>query len=124
MKRAKMDRYIETLKEKVEERLGKQPRVHGDFVYLADIIHDERHELISPTTLKRMWGSFFLPIRKHTIITAYNKKRNRATLTRFLYLFMQLAARENELFALYCCYAWKHLTFDSFEESATTCRDV
>ena len=51
-----MDRYIETLKEKVEERLGKQPRVHGDFVYLADIIHAERHELISPTTLKRMWG--------------------------------------------------------------------
>lgn len=29
MKRAKMDRYIETLKEKVEERLGKQPRVHA-----------------------------------------------------------------------------------------------
>ncbi len=26
MKRAKMDRYIETLKEKVEERLGKQSR--------------------------------------------------------------------------------------------------
>jgi len=56
MRRAKMDRYIETLKEKVEERLGKQPRVHSDFVYLADIIHAERHELISPTTLKRMWG--------------------------------------------------------------------
>ena len=53
-----MDKHIDTLKEEVERHIGKKPNVHGDFTKLSEVLYHKHKELISPTTLKRLWGYF------------------------------------------------------------------
>ena len=49
------EKYIDTLKGDVEERTGKLYS-HGDFTRLSEMIYEKSKEMISPTTLKRLWG--------------------------------------------------------------------
>lgn len=49
------ERYIDTLKGDVEKRTGKLYS-HGDFTRLSEMIYENSKEMISPTTLKRLWG--------------------------------------------------------------------
>jgi hypothetical protein len=54
-----MDRttqYIDALKRDVEGHIGGKPYSHGDFTKLANEVFKESKEMISPTTLKRLWG--------------------------------------------------------------------
>lgn len=51
----KTEGYIDMLKQAVEERTGKLYS-HGDFTRLSEMIYEDSKEMISPTTLKRLWG--------------------------------------------------------------------
>ena len=48
--------YYERLKYAVELRMGHKLCIHSDFTKLSNLIFEQEKELISPTTLKRMWG--------------------------------------------------------------------
>lgn len=50
------EKYIDTLKGDVEGRMGKRLYGHGDFKELAERMYQESRNMISPTTLKRLWG--------------------------------------------------------------------
>ena len=52
----KTAQYIDALKHDVEERVGSKPYGHGDFTKLADEVFEATKEMISATTLKRLWG--------------------------------------------------------------------
>lgn len=52
----KTEKYINTLKEDVEQCMGRKLYGHGDFKELSEIIYQKKKEMISTTTLKRMWG--------------------------------------------------------------------
>ena len=51
-----MDKYIDKLKKDVEERMEKPLYGHRHFTELAERIFQHNKEIISPTTLKRLWG--------------------------------------------------------------------
>ena len=40
----------------VEKEFGKIPKVHNDFIELADSIKNKLHQHISETTLERVWN--------------------------------------------------------------------
>ena len=44
------------LKKQVEERIGRKIRTPKDFDFLRSHIWENNKEIISPTTLKRLWG--------------------------------------------------------------------
>lgn len=46
----------EALIHEIETFIGQTFNTHRDFVYLSQVISDAKHEYISPTTLKRVWG--------------------------------------------------------------------
>lgn len=46
----------EALIHEIETLVGQAFNTHRDFVYLSQTICDAKHEYISPTTLKRVWG--------------------------------------------------------------------
>lgn len=50
------EKYIDTLKGDVEGRMGKRLYGHGDFKELAERMYQESRNMISSTTLKRLWG--------------------------------------------------------------------
>lgn len=52
----KTAQYIDALKRDVEERIGGRPYGHGDFTKLANEVFEVTKEMISATTLKRLWG--------------------------------------------------------------------
>lgn len=52
----KEKKYIDILKELVEEHMGKKLYGHSEFTELAERVYQENKNMISPTTLKRMWG--------------------------------------------------------------------
>lgn len=47
---------IALLRQKIEEKSGRQMLTSKDFDYLSDCVFEECHQKISPTTLKRLWG--------------------------------------------------------------------
>ena len=47
---------IVQLRQKIEEKVGREMLTPKDFDYLSDCIFEECHQKISPTTLKRLWG--------------------------------------------------------------------
>ena len=47
---------IGMLRMKIEDSWGKTPRVHNDFMELADAIKSSLRKHISETTLERVWG--------------------------------------------------------------------
>ena len=51
-----IEQYIDTLKHDVEKRIGNKPYNHGDFTELVQKVFADTREMISATTLKRMWG--------------------------------------------------------------------
>lgn len=48
--------YIERLKICVEETIGKKLKTPKDFTNLSEQIFTRLHIMLSPTTLKRLWG--------------------------------------------------------------------
>ena len=44
------------LKKQVEDRLERKMKTPKDFTFLSSSIWNINHEMISPTTLKRLWG--------------------------------------------------------------------
>lgn len=52
----KIEKYLDTLKRDVESRLGRKPYSHGDFTKLTNEVFEVTKEMISATTLKRLWG--------------------------------------------------------------------
>ena len=52
----KIEQYLDALKHDVEERIGGKPYSHGDFTKLSEAVFEGRKEMISSTTLKRLWG--------------------------------------------------------------------
>jgi len=48
--------YIGKLREAVEARAKRPMKTPKDFEFLAESIHEELHQSVSPTTLKRLWG--------------------------------------------------------------------
>ena len=52
----KTAQYIDALKRDVEERIGGKLYSHGDFTKLANEVFEMTKEMISATTLKRLWG--------------------------------------------------------------------
>lgn len=48
--------YIERLKICVEETIGKKLKTPKDFTNLSEQIFNRLHIMLSPTTLKRLWG--------------------------------------------------------------------
>ena len=52
----KIAQYVDALRHDVEGRIGGKPYSHGDFTKLANEIFEESKDMISPTTLKRLWG--------------------------------------------------------------------
>lgn len=48
--------YYKRLKDAVELRIGRKLCSHSDFTELSTLIFEQEKDLISPTTLKRMWG--------------------------------------------------------------------
>lgn len=52
----KIDKYISSLKADVEKIIGRKLCSHGDFTQLSDDIFQNNKDMISPTTLKRLWG--------------------------------------------------------------------
>lgn len=60
----------ELLKKEVERVMGRQLKAARDFDELSDLLLSHKHERLSPTTLKRLWG--YLPheevqTRRHTL---------------------------------------------------------
>lgn len=47
---------IQELKKQVEDRLRRKMKTPNDFIFLSGAIWERTHEMISPTTLKRLWG--------------------------------------------------------------------
>lgn len=47
---------IALLRQKIEEKVGRQMYTPKDFEHLSTCIFNELHESVSPSTLKRMWG--------------------------------------------------------------------
>ena len=47
---------IAALRMEVEKEYGKTPKVHNDFVELAEAIKSKLHQHISETTLERVWN--------------------------------------------------------------------
>lgn len=47
---------IKELRNQVEEALGRKLKTPKDFSFLGSSIWNVNHEMISPTTLKRLWG--------------------------------------------------------------------
>ena len=52
----KIAQYVDALRHDVEGRIGGKPYSHGDFTKLANEIFEESKDMISATTLKRLWG--------------------------------------------------------------------
>lgn len=52
----KTNQYIDALMSEVEAHLGARPYGHKDFMALSEAIFNKCQTMISPTTLKRMWG--------------------------------------------------------------------
>lgn len=50
------EQYIEALKHDVEVRVGGKPYTHSDFTKLSVAVFEMSKEMISATTLKRLWG--------------------------------------------------------------------
>ena len=50
------DTYLIRLRECVEQKVGRKLQTPKDFDYLRDIIFSECHEMVSSSTLKRIWG--------------------------------------------------------------------
>lgn len=50
------EKYIEHLKICVEATTGKKIKTPKDFTYLSEQIFNRLHIMLSPTTLKRLWG--------------------------------------------------------------------
>ncbi|MCR4583274.1 MAG: hypothetical protein K5764_06945 [Prevotella sp.] len=48
--------YIGKLREAVEARVNRPMKTPKDFEFLAETVHEELHQTVSPTTLKRLWG--------------------------------------------------------------------
>ena len=48
--------YIERLKICIEETIGKKLKTPKDFTNLSEQIFTRLHIMLSPTTLKRLWG--------------------------------------------------------------------
>lgn len=51
-----MTTHIERLKASAGQKVGRQMHTPKDFDYLRDCIYEECHEMISLSTLKRLWG--------------------------------------------------------------------
>lgn len=51
-----MTTHIERLKASAEQKVGRQMHTPKDFDYLRDCIYEECHEMVSLSTLKRLWG--------------------------------------------------------------------
>lgn len=47
---------IALLRQKIEDKVGRQMQTPKDFDYLSDCVFEECHQKISPTTMKRLWG--------------------------------------------------------------------
>ena len=47
---------IALLRQKIEEKSGRQMLTPKDFDYLSDCVFEECRQKISPSTLKRLWG--------------------------------------------------------------------
>lgn len=52
----KIEKYLDALKHDVECRVGSKPYGHGDFIKLSEAVFESTKEMISATTLKRLWG--------------------------------------------------------------------
>ena len=48
--------HIGLLKESAEQKVGRRMTTPKDFEYLRDCIYEECHEMLSISTLKRLWG--------------------------------------------------------------------
>ena len=51
-----MTTHIERLKASAKQKVGRQMHTPKDFDYLRDCIYEECHEMVSLSTLKRLWG--------------------------------------------------------------------
>ena len=51
-----MTTHIERLKASAEQKVGRQMHTPKDFDYLRECIYEESHEMVSLSTLKRLWG--------------------------------------------------------------------
>ncbi|MBP5799888.1 MAG: hypothetical protein J6W43_08260 [Prevotella sp.] len=51
-----MTTYIERLRVSAEQKVGRQMHTPKDFDYLRECIYEECHEMVSLSTLKRLWG--------------------------------------------------------------------
>ena len=51
-----MTTHIERLKASAEQKVGRQMHTPKDFDYLRERIYEECHEMVSLSTLKRLWG--------------------------------------------------------------------
>lgn len=50
------EQALARLRNMIEEAVGRKMKTPKDFDFLADQIFDKLHEMVSSTTLKRMWG--------------------------------------------------------------------
>ena len=50
------DTHIDQLRRAVEQKAGRKMSTPRDFDLLSDRLFDECHEMLSPSTLKRIWG--------------------------------------------------------------------
>ena len=57
-----MNNKLSFLREAIEAKMGKKLETNKDFDNLSNSIHDELHERISSTTLKRIWGYISEPV--------------------------------------------------------------
>ena len=57
-----MNCELSSLREAIEAKMGKKLETNKDFDSLSNSIHDELHDRISSTTLKRIWGYVSEPV--------------------------------------------------------------
>ena len=50
------EKYIEELRKSVESMVGKDMRTPKDFSMLSEQVFNRLKILLSPTTLRRLWG--------------------------------------------------------------------
>lgn len=53
---------IEQLCRAMEAKAGRAMRTPKDFIYLSEMVFEQQHQTISPTTLKRMWDYLSEPV--------------------------------------------------------------
>ena len=51
-----MTTHIERLKISAEQKVGRQMHTPKDFEYLRECIYEDCHEMVSLSTLRRLWG--------------------------------------------------------------------